>query len=201
MRLIINTPRRRQQRHQPTQHNDDDSETTNDDNITTATNLENVITLTDDEVLEPWAEYIQRATRAAEAQLAKLNIDEWTTHYLRRKWLWAQRIAQQNNKIWSTIIAQWSPQLTNHQHARRAQARPCKRWDDDLTAFLRHHNNSEHHQDKHLHNSTNNERINKHTNTTAHDWTIVATNTTLWQSLLNNFLKYMKNPYYAIHKK
>ena len=191
MRLIINTPRRRPQPPQSAQH-DDDSETTNDD--ATPTNLENAITLSDDEMLEPWPEFIQRATRAVEAQLAKLKIDEWTTYYLRRKWLWARRIAQQNNNRWSKIVTQWNPQSTNHQQARRAQSRPCKRWDDDINAFLRHHNNSEHHHDKHLHNSTNNQCMNSHTNAIAHDWTIAATNTTLWQSLLNNFMKYMQQP-------
>ena len=179
LQLIINTPRRRPQ----PPHNTDDitSELSSDDNPTTATNLENLITLTNDELLEPWPEFIRRATRAVEAQLAKLHIDDWTTHYLRRKWSWAQRIAQQDNDRWSYLVATWNPQLSNCQQARRPQARPCKRWDDDINAFLQHHHNT-HRLDNPEHNSTN--------SIITPAWTTLATDTITWQSLQNNFIQY-----------
>ena len=52
--------------------------------------------LDDDETTEPWQDFIQRATRIAEETISKLDIEEWTVKYWKRKWRWAQRISEQN---------------------------------------------------------------------------------------------------------
>ena len=136
LRLIVNTPRRTTQQ---THHSDDDTNTANDATSNTSdTNLEHLITLTDDELIEPRPEFVKRATRAVEAHLDRLQIGEWTTYYFRKKWKWASRVAQQPTDRWSHLAAHWNPQL-NQRRAQRPQARPRKHWDDDINSFLQHH--------------------------------------------------------------
>ena len=93
-------------------------------------------------MLEPWPEFIKRATRIAEDHLTNANLQEWTTLFLRKQWRWAQRIANQSQDRWSRLVTQWQPELDTKRHAQRQQARPRKRWDDDINNYLqaRHSN-------------------------------------------------------------
>ena len=187
LRLIINTPRRRT--HKSQRNGDDESQSTNDATSNPPdTNLEHLITLTNEELLEPWPEFIKRATRAVETQLAKLHIEEWTTYYLRKKWRWASRTAQQPTNRWSRLAAQWDPQLINPRRAHRPQARPCKRWDDDINTFLRHHYNNSRHNDNH--NNNTDDLNNDDDAPPPPQWIELATDTITWQSLEDHFVKY-----------
>ena len=83
LRLIIGTPRRKTKQATP----DDNHSVHSTDDVasnTSSTNLEHLIELTDQELLEPWPDFIKRATRTAEAHLERLNIEDWTTLYLRK---------------------------------------------------------------------------------------------------------------------
>ena len=145
------------------------------------TNLENLIAFTSDELLQPRPDFIRRATRAVEAQLTKLQLTEWTTLYLQRKWRWASRIAQQPDERWSRLVAQWDPQITNPRHSHRPQSRPHKRWDDDINPFLKHYiNNSDDDTD-----CTN--------NTPLPDWMELARNKTKWTQLESLFIQHTRN--------
>ena len=96
LRLEIGSPRRITH----TTQNETISETSTDDvasNTSNKSNLEQLVTLSDCELLEPWQDFIRRATREVEATTAKLDIDDWTTTYLRRKWRWAKRVANQTS--------------------------------------------------------------------------------------------------------
>ena len=51
---------------------------------------------------------------------------------------WAGKLAQQGYK-WSGTATLWEPLVHSSCKRGRSQARPCKRWRDDLDAFLRNH--------------------------------------------------------------
>ena len=87
--------------------------------------------------LEPWADFVKRATRIAEVAIEKVEIEEWTTTFFRKQWRWAARVARQDHDRWSRLAAEWDPGIDDKRHGFRRQARPRKRWDDDINAFLR----------------------------------------------------------------
>ena len=169
LRLVIGTPRRLTQNmntNDPSEHSTDDvaSKTSNGED------LENLIILNEDELMEPWPEFIKRATRTAEKLITKFKIQEWTTVFLRKQWKWAQRIGNQSQNRWSKIAAQWQPDLDPTHPAARRQARPRTRWEDDITAFL--------------HTKYNNDTNSN--NTTPH-W-LEATTTTTWTTLEDEYV-------------
>lgn len=90
-----------------------------------------------DTTTEPWPESIKRATGIAERQPRTPNIECWTTTYWRRKWRWATRVATQDCTRWSRRAIHWEPQHTERRQTTRRQARPYKRWDDDINTFIR----------------------------------------------------------------
>eukprot|EP00973_Karenia_brevis_P036648 5050595-Karenia_brevis.AAC.1 len=104
--------------------------------------MDHLIEITDDGVLEPWVDFIKRATRVAETHIDRCKIQEWHVHHLRKTWKWAARVAQQPTDRWSKQVALWAPQLHNPQRALRPQARPRKRWDDTINTFLHQHLNN-----------------------------------------------------------
>ena len=91
-----------------------------------------------DETLEPWSEWIKRTTHQTEKELAKMKIDSWVTQARRQKWRFAQRIAAHDPARWTRRAAAWDPALLfdGRCRASRAQARPKKRWADDIVKFL-----------------------------------------------------------------
>ena len=86
--------------------------------------------------LEPWIEYIKRATRIAEQMASRLYIEEWTAALWKRQWRWAHRVATQSRNRWSSLAARWDPSIHDPRPVRRQQSRPKKRWDDDIQHFL-----------------------------------------------------------------
>ena len=168
LRLVVSTPRRQ------LNTTTSDSDPSTDDvasNNSNRTDLEQLIHLSDDDLLEPWPEYIKRTTHIAETHLNNANIREWTALYFRKQWRWAQRIANQSHDRWSYLAAHWQPEFDIERPTFRRQARPRKRWDDDIQSFLRTH----------------------HPNTTPPIWLNVARDTATWETLENHYIHYMIN--------
>ena len=88
------------------------------------------------ELLEPWVDFIKRATHIAEATISKQNISQWTTTYLRRKWRWAQRLTTVPDNRWCRLITNWKPTTTEHRPVYRKQGCPRKRWPDDIDDYF-----------------------------------------------------------------
>ena len=127
-RLIVGTPRRIIPPNQTT---------TNNGNTTTPTDITNDADIDDDgsdvtsnpsappqldedsdsdDLLEPWVDYIKRATHAADQMITKLHIEEWTTTAWKRQWQWARRIATQQLGRWSSQLARWDPRTDDTRH-------------------------------------------------------------------------------------
>ena len=84
--------------------------------------------------LEPWVEWVKRATREAESKMEELQLDRWTTSQKRAKWSWAHRTQQLSNDKWTKIVAKWGPEQTAN--CSRYQVRPRRRWAGDIQSFL-----------------------------------------------------------------
>ena len=91
---------------------------------------------TSEDDLEPWSDFLKRATRTVEDRLIAVNQEEWLAQWRRRQWQWAGKIVRLNRNKWSQIVPMWSPLLHGRRGVYRAQSRPLKRWDTDLHDFL-----------------------------------------------------------------
>ena len=85
--------------------------------------------------LEPWTEWIRRATRDAEHQMEATHVEGWIQRARRLKWRWAAKVAKMTPERWTIQSTLWMPQLTSH-YAQRKPGHPKKRWDDDLTEMM-----------------------------------------------------------------
>ena len=129
LRLIVGTPRRN---HQPSRCTNEQA--TMHPSATTGTH--ELLADTNKDDLEPWVDFIKRATHIAEATISKQNISQWTTAYLRRKWRWAQRLTTVPDNRWCRLITKWKPTTTEHRPVYRRQGRPRKRWRDDIDDYF-----------------------------------------------------------------
>ena len=86
--------------------------------------------------LEPWSDFLKRATYVAEELASAAGIQEWLTTWRKKQWRWAQRVITDGCKKWSSTALQWCPQLHTSKSGCRAQARPKKRWTDDVQGYL-----------------------------------------------------------------
>ena len=92
------------------------------------------------ESLEPWVDWIKRTTHQVEHHLQKLHVECWVAQVRRKRWKWAQRVSSLCADRWAKVAAQWKPELHFDGlqcRARRRQARPKHRWDDDLNVLAR----------------------------------------------------------------
>ena len=87
--------------------------------------------------LEPWVDWVRRTTHEAEARLKKLNLDDWVTVHQRVKIEWARKLATEDRHTWAFRLLAWEPDPCNY---KRAQARPRRRWLDDITDILERSN-------------------------------------------------------------
>lgn len=87
--------------------------------------------------MESWPDFIKRSTQTAERLAQKFNVECWLTHYFRCKWRWAMRIANQDVERWSSMASRWDPQIHDERPCQRNQARPRKRWEDDINTLLK----------------------------------------------------------------
>ena len=159
----------------------------------------------DDHNMEPWQDFIRRCTHEAEALITSMGIEDWITQQRRMKWRWAQKLATVDTHKWSYYAITWEPALCPQHNAQRCQARPKKRWIDDITHFLSTINNTTHnihlqqptppsttneiHEDEGGQTSTNHNVSNNDSTainrcgSCAVDWLIVAQNHHTWHHL------------------
>ena len=88
--------------------------------------------------LEPWQDWIKRVTRLIEDQLKNHNMENWVTVYRKRTWKWAYIVCNMDYERWARSALEWRPEFKLD--IGRRQARPRKRWDDDISAFLKNRN-------------------------------------------------------------
>ena len=77
--------------------------------------------------------FSRRATHDVEDRLSRLSVKNWVTTAYQRKWRWAQEVATMSSDRWAQRAASWTPEWNQ---ACRKQARPRKRWEDDIKTFL-----------------------------------------------------------------
>ena len=95
---------------------------------------------TDSVVLESWADWIQRVTHEVEEWNDKLGIKSWLELQRRRKHQWAGHLARRTDGRWSFQMLDWQPEGGPRQGGLgpgRRQARPKKRWEDELNDHVR----------------------------------------------------------------
>ena len=86
--------------------------------------------------LEPWNEFLTRVTHLAEERAKTAGLQEWLTAWRGKQWRWARKVVTGDSKKWSNTSLHWSPQLHTSRVSVRAQARPKKRWTDDVQGYL-----------------------------------------------------------------
>ena len=104
----------------------------------------------DEDIMEPWGDWLKRATRQAEEQLRRINIETWTQSARKQKWRFINSVANMNHDRWTKKAAFWEPTTTTEK-AKRAEGHPRKRWIDDINKYLlqQHiHNNAWTHSKK-----------------------------------------------------
>ena len=81
-------------------------------------------------------EFIKRSTEEAEDQM---NAQKpcWIETHRRIKWRMAMRIASLPQERWTTKIIEWNLGLDNKIRTNSSIGRPRKRWEDDISEFLR----------------------------------------------------------------
>ena len=91
---------------------------------------------TSEDSLEPWSDFLKRATRAAEDRLAATNQEEWITLWRRRQWRWAGKLTRPSIDKWLRHASNWYPPAHGRSGVYRVQARPLKRWSNDFQDFM-----------------------------------------------------------------
>ena len=153
LRMIVKAPRRRLARsHELEQPHDDagcndasdrNDKDSNDSGTDSAGDVDSgapsVLPAADDleetDPLEPWTDWIKRATLHAETTISRLGITGWTTTVRQRKWEWVQTVATSTTKEWARSVLQWEPGCDVHVQAHRRAGRPKARWWDDLLRY------------------------------------------------------------------
>ena len=85
-----------------------------------------------DEVLEPWVEWVQRATHTILEIMRKLNMEDWVAMQTKNLWCWAAKTTTKEDARWTKRILKWTPTegLRNVGH-------PRARWRDGLDQFTK----------------------------------------------------------------
>jgi hypothetical protein len=95
----------------------------------------NSVEMDEDEILEPWPDFLRRTARLVESKMEAAGLEEWLVTWRRRQWRFAGKLVRDNKHKWSYIALQWDPQLHSRARCGRAQGRPRKRWEQDLIDF------------------------------------------------------------------
>ena len=88
------------------------------------------------DLLEPWPVFLMRTAQWTDQQLEKAGLCQWHIQWKKKKWMWAARLAESDNKEWSSVATQWQPLLHSRTVCGRRQARPKKRWDQDIMEYI-----------------------------------------------------------------
>ena len=83
----------------------------------------------EEETLEPFIDWLKRATHISEELAHKHGLQDWVDAQRSRKWRLAGHIARRTDGRWSTKLLSWSP--SGH----RSQGHPMTRWRDELVSF------------------------------------------------------------------
>ena len=127
LRMMVRVPRRLLE---PAAESDGSDVTSDGDGGDMETRME------PEKELEPWTEWIQRATHEAEQRMRQLNFEDWTVLQRRRKWKWAQKVATSEGDSWTLDALTWDPHPRLHEARSRRVGRPDKRWADDQRTYV-----------------------------------------------------------------
>jgi len=118
-----------QERRRHTRPNNEDTDSTN--TILTASSHTH-------EELEPWHDWIKRATDKIEGYSKRWGIDDWVHKARKRIFEWAGHVARREDGRWSTAMLDWHPNRgprSQEERQGRKQARPTTRWEDSLVHY------------------------------------------------------------------
>jgi hypothetical protein len=76
--------------------------------------------------LEPWVDWVKRVTHQAEELMKRLSVRDWIEAHHSIKRSWYEELANKSRETWAYWSMKWAPE------GYRRQARPRKRWSDDL---------------------------------------------------------------------
>ena len=79
----------------------------------------------DEEVLEPWYEWVQRVTGIALEEMKKAGDADWADAVRQQIWRLAGHIARRHDGRWSEAVLDWRPEA-----GKRNVGHPLKRWED-----------------------------------------------------------------------
>ena len=122
-------------------YNDDDADLSEDDgdvksNLTQESAGQH--SEPDEDMMEPWGDWIKRVTSQAEKQLERLNIETWVQTARKHKWSFVTKVTHMNHDRWTKKAAFGDPTITTTR-AIRNEGHPRKRWLDDISAYLQQH--------------------------------------------------------------
>ena len=123
LRMMVHTPRRRV--------NADQSQNASSDTSTSSSSSDSSRCSTQVS-LEPWVDWVRRATRNAEQHLQRLHISDWVTAHRSAACNWLQRLQRPGNS-WAHWALQWSPSEPHH---RRRHGGQKKRWHEYVVNSL-----------------------------------------------------------------
>ena len=83
----------------------------------------------EEETLEPFIDWLKRATHISEELAHKHGLQDWADAQRSRKWRLAGHIARRTDGRWFTKLLSWSP--SGH----RSRGHPMTRWRDELVSF------------------------------------------------------------------
>ena len=86
---------------------------------------------------EDWIDYIRRSTADAIDKMEHAKIRCWNKTHRKVKWKLALRIATSPSERWIKEAAEWNPELSSRYRTNRTIGRPKKRWEDDISDFLK----------------------------------------------------------------
>lgn len=79
-----------------------------------------------------WIEFMQKSTDALEMSMVTYGVRRWVAVQRKCKWQFLGKTAVRGDRRWSTRILQWRPAV----HGGRRVGAPCKRWGDDIDAYI-----------------------------------------------------------------
>ena len=137
LRMILGRGRRRIE----TQNHDEGASGEDDESSAAVEEMpEAEDTISQEEELEPFVDWVRRVTHEAESRLEQLQIKTWVESARTRKWRWAAKIfCTHSEDRWARIAYEWDPRVhrdAGRRMARRRAAGQRKRWFDDIERIL-----------------------------------------------------------------
>ena len=88
------------------------------------------------DMLEPWPDFLRRTAQWTREQLGRAGLKQWIVQWRQKKWEWAAKLAMPGNDKWSAVATLWQPLIHSSCPRGRKQARPKKRWEEDIVDYL-----------------------------------------------------------------